>query len=71
LYPNPSNGLFLRKGGQVGGSLTIYDALENTLEEKVCQNELTEINLFDQPNGIYFIIVNFDSKVNIKKVIKE
>ncbi len=71
LYPNPNNGVFLMRGMPIGSSINVYDAMGNLIEEITSQNESTEVHLLNYPNGIYFVKVNLNSKVNIIKVIKE
>jgi hypothetical protein len=71
VYPNPNKTIFLLQGLPIRASINVYDPLGNMIEEKTPQNGTKEINLLNYPNGIYFVKVNLNSKVNIIKVIKE
>jgi hypothetical protein len=63
LFPNPSNGKFILKGGSVGEEIEIY----NLLGEKIFVSELnadqTIIDLNEQPNGIYFYSIKNSSGI--------
>lgn len=54
LYPNPSNGIFYLKGGNIGSELEIFNVLgEKILTIQINSNQ-TIIDLQSQPKGIYF-----------------
>ncbi len=55
LYPNPNNGLFSIEGYTRPGELTIRNILGTIVLAQKSGNKKTDINLNDQPNGIYFL----------------
>jgi hypothetical protein len=70
IYPNPNNGEFiieLESNKQV--------EITNILGEKILTQLLFEgqsnININEQPAGIYFIKISFDNKQQVIKIIKE
>lgn len=70
IYPNPTTGkLVIRNDKLIAGSLAIC----NVLGEKIYQTKITdqtlEINLNDQPNGIYFLQLIFHEESVNKKII--
>lgn len=73
VYPNPSNGKFqLKSTNQKFVLLEITDVLGNIILKKQTQQETTDIDLSEHPNGIYFI-KTADSKGNYlaKKIVKQ
>jgi len=74
VYPNPTNGIFQIKAQQTGNmnmkSLDIY----NTIGEKIYHSAdplvlQSQIDISSQPDGIYFIQVAFNEKVDLLKII--
>ena len=67
IYPNPCSGKFIV---DAQGELTIY----NTLGEKILSQNIldkTEIDLSNQPKGIYLVQINSEKASVTKKIVIE
>lgn len=71
IFPNPNTGNFIIRGFKQDADLTIYNSLgETILLTKINSvNAQVEIDLSNQPCGIYFIIVNFGKESDSIKMI--
>lgn len=73
IYPNPSNGKFqLKVNNRKSALLEITDILGNGILKKQIQNEITDLDLSEHPNGVYFVKIT-DSKgvFMMKKIVKQ
>ena len=72
IYPNPNNGIF--KIGLTDfseGTIQIIDALGRTVNESNFKNKSElEVNIQDNPIGIYFVKVKSRDQVYTNKIIK-
>lgn len=74
LFPNPTSGQITLKIGDQFIGKTIELSLFNLLGEEVAvnasfdQSNTTRINLNNQANGIYFLMVKYDNKVFSRKI---
>ncbi len=69
IYPNPSNGI-LNIILPFNAQVIITNQLGEVLINELLQTRESLINIKDLPNGIYFVKVLDDSKVQIIKIIK-
>jgi uncharacterized repeat protein (TIGR03803 family) len=78
IFPNPTNGVFTISLGQAEGSQMLnqvqHDVIVcNVLGEKIYQsaitNQQTQIDLSNQPNGVYFIGIQTKQDEVNKKII--
>jgi hypothetical protein len=67
IYPNPFNNKITVVSDALGEKIQIFNALSSIVYSLRIENEKTEINLTEQPSGIYFIRIGTVSK----KIIKE
>jgi photosystem II stability/assembly factor-like uncharacterized protein len=68
-YPNPSNGQFTVEMGKAArGQFTVYNLLGEKIYQFEISNPKLEIDLSDQPNGIYFIHVKADQDTSTQKI---
>ena len=65
IFPNPNNGHFILNG--IEGLVQIYNALGSLIYTHTTENEITEIDLSQHSNGIYFIRVGSLTR----RIIKE
>ena len=73
LYPNPNSGQFTLTGLEAGMSVEMYDYTGRKVYTQVnIQNSTFNINIADQPNGIYLLrmLDNNGTLVSKKKVVK-
>ncbi len=72
LYPNPNTGQFTLTGLEQGMAVEIYDYTGRKVSGIIASDITIELNISDQPNGIYLIRI-LDSSGNLvsrKKVVK-
>ncbi len=71
IFPNPSNGYFQLKGFTENSDITvkIYNSLGEIILREQKYNE--QIDLSNQPDGIYFIEVNGNNQIHTIRFIKE
>ena len=57
VYPNPTSGIVnLKFIGNFNGSLTVYNAIGQLIQtKKIEDKDSAELNLINEPNGVYFI----------------
>jgi hypothetical protein len=57
IFPNPSAGIFTLQGAslQNNGSAIIIDVMGRQVKQAVITASKTQIDLSDQPNGVYFV----------------
>lgn len=70
ISPNPSSGHFV-VGVPLGskGSIHIFNLLGEAVYHSSINNQLSDINLMSQPNGIYIIIVQTEEGAVSRKII--
>ena len=74
VYPNPSTGKFnlVIAGEAKLVQIEIYNISGEKIFAQQTQNENSEIDLSNQPGGIYFLkIINEDASSVVRKIIKE
>jgi len=71
VYPNPTNGNFTMELTAGNGEFQIF----NVLGEKVLESQVTglrsEVDLGNNPSGVYFIVVKTGEGSVTKKIVKE
>lgn len=74
IYPNPSTGIFnIKSEKAVSGNtdIRIYDATGRRIfHQTVSQFSMSSIDLTNQPNGIYYVVIANEAGVNHLKMIK-
>ena len=72
IYPNPSNGIFSVKLGEViPESIEIIDLTGKIIHtQKEFNNKEISLNLTSISNGIYFIKIATDNQILTRKIIK-
>ena len=68
IYPNPGNGVF-NFNCLNDGKLTIYSSLGEVRYFKNCQQGQTELDLSHLSEGIYYIRLEAESSISLKKII--
>lgn len=73
IAPNPGNGRFQMVVSDTDfKNVTITDILGNSILKKQLQNEKTNIDLSEHPNGIYFVrIIDSNGNFVVKKIVKQ
>lgn len=71
IYPNPSKGIFtISTNGKIK-SLEIYDLLGQLIFKSEKLNPITQIDIGNKPNGIYYLKFYSDKTVLLKQMIVE
>ncbi len=73
VSPNPSTGQFTIVFDQLNSntSIRVVDVLGKQVYYSTSINQKTEIDLLNQPNGIYFIQINTKNARVFKKIVKQ
>ncbi len=74
IFPNPTTGQFTidLRGSATPRSVEITDITGKTIKQlSINNNKLTIINIENQPAGIYFIKIQTENNIIIKKIIKK
>lgn len=70
IFPNPNNGIFrIEMTDLKGSTLAIFNAIGEIIYQSTVVNPHTEIDLSNQPSGIYFVHVNGENLSAIKKIV--
>jgi uncharacterized repeat protein (TIGR03803 family) len=71
IYPNPSDGFFsiTMEHPAPKTQMAIYNAVGEVICKYVINGSKSDIDLSVQPNGIYFIHINTEKGVAVKKII--
>lgn len=75
LYPNPSNGLFNVRFSGVSGSVSLQvtdlagKLVYSATDRDVAQGEVKQVQLNGLSEGMYFLKVNVNDKVAVKRVV--
>lgn len=72
VYPNPSSGLVTLSGIRAGNKIVVSNMLGQQLISKVASQDMEQLSLEGQPNGIYFIVVSENNKTvgHFKLILK-
>jgi hypothetical protein len=74
IFPNPNNGNFTITNDETEGnlrSIEIQNSMGVTVQIILKPSNSNEINIHDQPSGLYLVKLNYADKVITKKVIKQ
>lgn len=73
LYPNPTNGNLTLNVNEstIGAELKIFNALGELVLSSLISELKLNINLSQQPTGVYFVVVKSENGSVVKKVVKE
>ncbi len=73
VYPNPGNGMFSFSSTEIGVvNVVVYNTLGEAVIMASNQNaKYFNIDLADQPNGIYYVQMNSGDAVSTVKVVKQ
>jgi hypothetical protein len=71
VYPNPNNGQFTIAGGSTDFTIEIHNAVGQLLLSQQAVQERTELNLQQQPSGIYHVSVIANKEVSRFKLVKQ
>jgi hypothetical protein len=69
VYPNPSNGL-LTINSFVQSDITIYNQIGQLLLQKKVSAGISELNISQFSDGIYYLQAKFEDELNVIKLIK-
>jgi hypothetical protein len=72
LYPNPTNGKFFietKEFPRINSEIIIIDLTGIIICRQVINKPLTEINLSDQPKGIYIVQIKTDRQISTGKLL--
>ncbi len=71
VYPNPSNGIVNVKSSQRDCELLIYDNLGRVIIKTKSTKNLSQIDLSNYPNGVYFLFIRSREIQCARLIIKE
>jgi hypothetical protein len=75
IVPNPNTGSFainISQGGGILKSIEIQNLFGNVILKFFGPfDPQTEVNIQDQPSGLYLVKISYDDKVIVKKIIKQ
>ena len=71
IGPNPSSGIFTINSTDRINSVIVYDYLGNIILNNSLNASSYNINLSNQPNGIYFVTIKSNEKMTVQKLIKK
>lgn len=71
IYPNPSNGLFTMRAGEVNKkyAVAVLDLVGNTVNQFNWSGQQTVLDLSNYSKGIYVVKVSDESETQIRKLI--
>ena len=70
IYPNPTNGIIaITNSTNAEGKITISNVIGQNLSTVKLNSSITEINLSNFGKGVYFISINIENTIVVKKVI--
>ena len=72
VYPNPNAGSFTISGLQIGMIIEVYDYSGRKISVSAARDITMQLNISDQPNGIYLIQIQDKSGdlISMKKIVK-
>lgn len=71
FYPNPSEGIFTVDHKFTNGEISIYNSLGKIILQSQINESTSQIDLSEQPSGLYFVQIISDSKYYSEKLIKQ
>jgi len=71
VFPNPFTNKITVLSVDGNRNIQVYNSLGELVYSVKVENEKTEINLNNQPKGIYFICIKSDNGTEVKKLIKQ
>jgi len=71
IYPNPNNGQFVIEGRLSDFSIEVHNALGQLLRSQRSLQQRIQIDLQQQPSGIYHVSVRAEDEVSLFKVVKQ
>jgi bacillolysin len=74
LSPNPNNGIFIVMGENNNSKLISLDIQNSNgaiIKQMSGNGSRTEINIQDEPAGLYLVKLNYSDKIVTKKIIKQ
>lgn len=69
VYPNPGEGIFVVDGAQPDSAIIVTDVLGQAVLQTTMTGTKTQLDLSDQPAGIYFIRTNLSGGMVTKKIV--
>lgn len=70
IFPNPSNGKFRISGLQEAHSVSVFDVNGQKVELRSNARTMDELNMSDQPKGVYFLkVIDLNGKTSFHKII--
>jgi hypothetical protein len=69
LYPNPTNGKISICTNTRGGEISIYNGFGEKIFLQTNQTEKSEIDLSNQPNGLYFLQLKTEQGITSRKIV--
>ncbi len=70
IYPNPGNSVFYLRGSRVM-DVTIYDEQGKLVREQKSHGSTTQIDLSEQPSGIYFLYIKTGVGNVYKRIVRD
>lgn len=72
VFPNPSNGIFnVKFSKEMNATIEVYNLLGETVLVSKTQNAISQIDLSQQPKGVYIIKVTTDQESFNQRLIKQ
>ncbi len=71
LYPNPSTGTLKLIGLSARTPVRVYDIFGKLCLETKAEEGITELNLSDKPQGIYFVNFEYKNQMLLRKISLE
>jgi hypothetical protein len=68
-YPNPSSGKFILTGINSPANIIVCNTLGEKIYSEINNNSQNEIDLSNQPNGIYFVTIETEKESITRKII--
>ncbi len=69
IYPNPNTGKFVVEITDIGSELTVFNSLGSLIYTKTLSSSQTEVDLRNNPKGVYFVYINRSGIPIVHKVI--
>jgi len=69
IYPNPSHNLFVINSAFIGSEFRIFNSQMMMVYKGIIENDHFEIDLTDNPKGVYYIIIDHYGKKYLDKLM--